>query len=78
MADNPYDRPLIVTIIGILYALSAIVLLIAAVVLLVGGTAIIDEIVQENPDLDSFMSLGMATGVVFLIGALIMGAIRAC
>ncbi len=34
MADNPYDRPLIVTIIGILYALSAIVLLIAAVVLL--------------------------------------------
>ncbi len=75
MADNPYDRPLIVTIIGILYALSAIVLLIAAVVLLVGGTAIIDEIVQENPDLDSFMSLGMATGVVFLIDALIMGAI---
>ena len=50
MADNPYDRPLIVTIIGILYALSAIVLLIAAVVLIIGGTAIIDEIVQENPD----------------------------
>lgn len=73
MADNPYDRPLIVTIIGILYVLFALALLILAVVVMVSGDAIITEIIEDNPDMDWLEGSEIIVGATILIGAVVEG-----
>lgn len=75
MADNPYDRPLIVTILGILYALAALVLLIAAVAMMVGGESLMTEIIEQNPDLEGLEGAAMIFGVMLLVAAIIEGVI---
>ena len=75
MSDNPYDRPLIVTIIGVLYALGAIVLIIAGAAFMVGGEAMIDELVKQDASLDALKGLGLGLGVAYLILGIISGVI---
>ncbi len=75
MSDNPYDRPLIVTIIGVLYALGAIVLIIAGAALIVGGDALIDELIKQDASLDALQGLGLGLGAAYLILGLFYGVI---
>ena len=75
MSDNPYDRPLIVTIIGVLYALGAIVLIIAGVAFMVGGEAMIDELIKQDASLDVLKGLGLGLGAAYLILGIFYGVI---
>lgn len=75
MAENPYDRPFIVTILGILYALFAVVLLIAAVAIIAGGDALITEIIKNDPDMDWIEGMELYFGTTVLIGAIVEGII---
>ncbi len=75
MSDNPYDRPLIVTIIGVLYALGAIILIIAGAALIVGGDALIDELIKQDASLDALQGLGLGLGAAYLILGLFYGVI---
>lgn len=75
MTDNPYDRPMIVTILGILYALFAVALLIVAVAVMLGGDAVITEIIKDNPDMDWLEGTEMVIGATVLIGAVVEGII---
>lgn len=75
MADNPYDRPMIVTILGILYVLFAVALLIVAVAVMLGGDAVITEIIKDNPDMDWLEGTEMVIGATVLIGAIVEGII---
>lgn len=75
MAENPYDRPFIVTILGILYALFAVVLLIAAVAIIAGGDALIAEIIKNDPDMDWIEGMELYFGTTVLIGAIVEGII---
>lgn len=75
MSDNPYDRPLIVTIIGVLYALGAIVLIIAGVAFMVGGEAMIDELIKQDASLDVLKGLGLGLGATYLILGIFYGVI---
>ncbi len=75
MSDNPYDRPLIVTILGVLYALVAIVCLFAGIALAVGGDALIDEMIKQDSSLDALQGLGLGLGVAFIVLGIIYGVI---
>lgn len=75
MSDNPYDRPLIVTIIGVLYALGAIILVIAGLAFLVGGDALIDELIKQDASLDVLQGLGLGLGAAYLVLGIFYGVI---
>ncbi len=75
MSDNPYDRPLVVTIIGVLYALAAIILILAGVALMAGGETFINELVKQDSSLEFLQGIGFGAGAGLLILGLIYGVI---
>ncbi len=75
MADNPYDRPILVTVIAILYALGALILIIGGVGMAIGGESIIDEIIAEDPEMSFLEGMGMAFGVAVLIVGLVIAVV---
>ena len=75
MADNPYDRPILVTVIAILYALGALILIIGSVGMAIGGESIIDEIIAEDPEMSFLEGMGMAFGVAVLIVGLVIAVV---
>ncbi len=75
MADNPYDRPILVTVIAILYALGALILIIGGVGMAIGGESIIDEIIAEDPEMSFLEGMGLAFGVAVLIVGLVIAVV---
>lgn len=75
MADNPYDRPILVTVIAILYALGALILIIGGVGMAIGGESIIDEIIAEDPEMSFLEGMGLAFGIAVLIVGLVIAVV---
>ncbi len=75
MSDNPYSRPLVVTILGVLYALAAIILIIAGAALMLGGEAFVDELIKQDPSMDFLKGIGLGAGAGLLVLGLIYGVI---
>ena len=75
MADNPYDRPILVTVIAILYALGALILIIGGIGMAIGGESIIDEIIAEDPEMSFLEGMGLAFGIAVLIVGLVIAVV---
>ena len=75
MADNPYDRPILVTVIAILYALGALILIIGGVGMAIGAESIIDEIIAEDPEMSFLEGMGLAFGIAVLIVGLVIAVV---
>ena len=75
MSDNPYSRPLVVTILGVLYALAAIILIIAGVALMAGGEAFVDELIKQDSSMEFLKGIGLGAGAGLLVLGLIYGVI---
>ena len=75
MSENSRSRPLLITILAILYFLSALVLIIGGIMTIGLGEAFIQELIKQNPDADAMQGLGMASGIVMLVSGLIVAGV---
>lgn len=75
MSENSRSRPLLITILAILYFLGALVLIIGGIMIIGLGEAFIQDLVNQNPDLDALEGLGTASGIVMLVCGLIVAGV---
>lgn len=75
MSDNPYDRPFVVTILGVLYAIAAIVVIFVGVALMAGGESLVDELVKQDSSLDWLQGISLGAGAGILVLGIIYGVI---
>ncbi len=75
MSENSRSRPLLITILAILYFLGALVLIIGGIMIIGLGETFIQDLVNQNPDLDALKGLGTASGIVMLVCGLIVAGV---
>jgi len=75
MSENSRSRPLLITILAILYFLGALVLIIGGIMIIGLGEAFIQDLVNQNPDIDALKGLGTASGIVMLVCGLIVAGV---
>lgn len=71
MSERQVDRPIGVTVISVLYALAAVVLIIVGIVAIGFGDALIDQIVQDEPDMDILYGINIIIGAVVIVIGLV-------
>ena len=69
MADNPYKRPLLVTLIAVIYLLVGLAITIGSIGILVGGEAVLIESgVEEYADIYAYIGvISLLVGLVYLL-----------
>ena len=75
MSENSRSRPLLITILAILYFLGALSLIIGGILIIGLGEAFIQDLVNQNPDVDALKGLGTASGIVMLVFGLIVAGV---
>lgn len=69
------DRPLLITILGVIYAIMAFVMIVGGIGIAVNGGEIINEMIEKNSSLNVLKGMEAVVGAVAVIMGIIYGVI---